>query len=193
MPFEPRKHHRRSIRVKDFDYSQPGFYCVTICIQNLDCTYGFGDIVAGHMHLNSRGQIAQRVWSSIPQRFPGTALDCFVFMPNHMHGILVRTAVGLPPEHTQPLPPIPSDHPHFALLSMRRSVMSRSPILGAVVRTFKAATTRLIRVNGTPGFAWQRDYYESIITCQEYLDTLRHYIVNNPAKWVDDSLHPRAR
>ncbi len=71
--------------------------------------------------------------------------------------------------------------------------MSRSPILGAVVRTFKAATTRLIRVNGTPGFAWQRDYYESIITCQEYLDTLRHYIVNNPAKWVDDSLHPRAR
>src|SRR5438105_12737054 len=79
---------RRSPRMKDYDYSQPGTYFVTICTQrrrNL-----FGKVVDGTMHLNDAGVIAQKTWESLPERFP-VLLDAWVIMPNHVHGILIIT------------------------------------------------------------------------------------------------------
>ena len=88
--FDPKKHHRRSIRLKGYDYTQAGAYFITIC------THGrmplFGDIVAGEMRLNRLGQIAQQEWSRLPNRFPCMQPGAFVVMPNHVHGMWNNSA-----------------------------------------------------------------------------------------------------
>jgi len=81
------RHHRRSIRLPGYDYTQPGAYCITICSH--DRREIFGEILAGEMQLNTCGHIAWREWERLPSRFPSLQLGAFVIMPNHMHGILI--------------------------------------------------------------------------------------------------------
>ena len=86
MKYNPDTHHRRSIRLKGYDYSQDGAYFVTICTHNIECL--FGKIVDGEMRINEWGKIAERCWLEIPQHYPNVSLDEFVIMPNHIYGIL---------------------------------------------------------------------------------------------------------
>ncbi len=86
MTSDPRPHRRRSIRLPDYDYTQPGAYFVTICAHNRECL--FGDVVDGHIQLNDIGRMLWTEWHALPARFPGVRLDAFVVMPNHVHGIL---------------------------------------------------------------------------------------------------------
>jgi REP element-mobilizing transposase RayT len=86
MKFDPQKHHRRSIRLKGYDYTQPGAYFVTIVTQYRECR--FGEIVGEEMRLNEAGQMIQTVWIELSTRFLNIQLDEFVVMPNHFHGIL---------------------------------------------------------------------------------------------------------
>lgn len=88
-PFDPERHHRRSIRLKGYDYSQAGAYFVTICTQGRICL--FGDVVNDQMELNDAGRLMESAWLDLPNRFPAIELDEFVVMPNHMHGIIVIT------------------------------------------------------------------------------------------------------
>ncbi|MCS6925746.1 MAG: hypothetical protein NZ578_07585, partial [Candidatus Binatia bacterium] len=81
MTYDPRKHHRRSIRLKGHDYSQPGAYFVTICTHDRSCL--FGDVVDGKMRLNDAGQIVADTWYDLPNHVGGLVLDAFVVMPNH--------------------------------------------------------------------------------------------------------------
>ncbi len=104
MRFDQDRHHRRSIRLRGYDYAQCGAYFVTICTQGRLCL--FGDIAGGLMRLNDAGRMVETVWCQIPDHYPGVATDVFVIMPNHIHGIIVigppdgdahadgRTAVG---------------------------------------------------------------------------------------------------
>jgi REP element-mobilizing transposase RayT len=85
MKFDPKIHHRRSIRLKGFDYSQAGAYFVTIVTQGRVPL--FGDVVNGEMRLNRYGKIVQAVWFDLPQHYPHVELGAFVIMPNHVHGI----------------------------------------------------------------------------------------------------------
>ncbi len=85
--FNPEKHHRRSIRLKGYDYSQPGAYFITICTKNRKCL--FGNIINGKMILNDAGHIAQNCWLEIPNHYSNVILDEFVIMPNHIHGIII--------------------------------------------------------------------------------------------------------
>jgi putative transposase len=87
MKFDPRKHHRRSMRLKEHDYAQPGAYFVTIVTFRRECL--FGEIVDGEMQLNDFGKIADECWRLIPEHFPNVELGGHVVMPNHMHGIIV--------------------------------------------------------------------------------------------------------
>ena len=84
--FGKERHHRRSIRLPGWDYTRPGAYFVTLCTQ--DRTHLFGRILDGVMQLNEWGETALRCWQAIPHHFSNTALDEFVIMPNHVHGIL---------------------------------------------------------------------------------------------------------
>ena len=89
MPYIGKIHHRRSIRLPGYDYSQAGAYYVTICTATRQCL--FGEVVNGEMHLNWVGTIAHYEWLSLPRRYPGVNLDALVVMPNHVHGVILLT------------------------------------------------------------------------------------------------------
>jgi putative transposase len=80
------KHHRKSIRLKGYDYSKAGLYFITICCYGRKCI--FGEIINGEMVLNNAGKIAHQFWSEIPHHFPNVIIHEFVIMPNHTHGII---------------------------------------------------------------------------------------------------------
>ena len=86
MAYNPNTHHRRSIRLKDYDYRQPGAYFITICTHNKVCL--FGDVVHGIMHVNTFGRIVADEWQHTATVRSNVTLDAFVVMPNHVHGII---------------------------------------------------------------------------------------------------------
>ena len=87
MRYNPDKHHRRSIRLKEYDYSQTGAYFITICTQDRQCL--FGEIVDNEMVLIDAGQMIQNVWNELPIYYPGVGINAFQIMPNHIHGIVI--------------------------------------------------------------------------------------------------------
>lgn len=94
MKFNRDIHHRRSIRLENYDYAQPGMYFVTLCAQDRKCI--FGQIIAGEIHLSPIGHCAVSEWQKLPDRFANTQLDAFVVMPNHVHLIIQFKPVGAP-------------------------------------------------------------------------------------------------
>jgi len=102
MNKKPEMDQRRSLRLKEYDYTQPGVYFITIVTQ--DRTQLFGEIVDGEMHLNDAGRVVQSLWDEIPTYFPNSDMGAFVVMPNHVHGIIIinnATTVGA--THASPL------------------------------------------------------------------------------------------
>ena len=189
--YDPEKHHRRSIRLKGYDYAQEGVYFVTVCTQNRACL--FGAVADGEMQLNNAGQIAKAAWDDMPARFPSVRLDAFIVMPNHVHGIIMVGPQFIAPQKTPPTIVgaqfiVPSD----GFDGTNQGVMNYAPTLGDMVRAYKAASTRLIRQAGTPDFAWQRNYYEYVIRDEESLNRIRQYILDNPARWEFDLENPAA-
>src|SRR5450631_1524226 len=175
---------RQSMRLRYFDYSKPGYYFVTICVQQHLCV--FGEIVDGCMELNDTGKLVKYLWERLPRRFATVQLDAFVIMPNHVHGIIELT--DLPPSEN------PVENPRVPVrfqATMRFAANRRriKPVLGAVVRDFKGAAAYEIHKEGFVEFAWQRNYYESIIDDEKSLEVIRNYIVNNPETWAKDKLY----
>ena len=172
MGFDPEKHHRRSIRLKGYDYGQAGAYYVTICTHERRML--FGAINNGEMHLNDPGQVAQWIWNALPEYFPTIELDQFVVMPNHLHGILINRGTG---KHAIPL----------SLLPMPMS--SPNPLLGQIIRRFKALTSYYIHAAGVAEFAWQERFHDHVVQNIFELQRIREYIINNPARWAEDDLY----
>lgn len=182
---------RRSIRLKNFDYTQPGAYFITICTADRECL--FGEVVNGHMKLNPLGNIARHCWLAITDHFPHTALDEFVIMPNHVHGIIwivekPNKTVGA--THASPL------HPHASPLRTKPEP-PRGPkrqSIGAIVGSYKSAVTKQINeIRRTPGTTiWQRNFYDHIIRNEQSLYRIRKYILENPLRWHIDRENPTA-
>ena len=160
------------LRLPGYDYSQSGFYFITICTHEKRCF--FGAVVHNGVRLSEAGTIAQTIWQSLTQRFQEVELDAYVIMPNHMHGILRVTRQ----------PPVSGRQQ-----SMGSEGVSRPLRLGHIVRIFKEATTYTIHKAGVADFGWQRAYYESIVRNEASLDRIRQYILSNPARWRQDSLY----
>jgi putative transposase len=158
MPFDPARHHRRSIRLPDFDYSQAGAYFVTISVhQHLRC---LGQVHDGKMRLSQAGLIVQRSWLDLPQHYTNVTLDVYCIMPDHFHGLVVLTdADSFPP--------------------------GKQPGLQEIVRAFKSFSARRINaLQGTAGIPfWQRNYFEHIVRNEEELVIIREYILSNPLRW----------
>lgn len=194
MSASPAVHHRRSIRLKGYDYAQAGAYFITIC------THGrvpfFCKIDKGEMKLTEFGQIAHDQWQQIPNRFENVELAPFVVMPNHIHGIIVTPApfmgapaaddetpniggwVGASPTHTQPQG-----------LPLRVTV---GDIVGAYKSLVANECLKIYKTkNELMGKLWQRNYYEHIIRDEKSYIEIAQYIIDNPAKWALDSLSPR--
>ncbi|ABQ26894.1 transposase [Geotalea uraniireducens] len=94
MTYNPDIHHRRSIRLREYDYSSNGAYFVTICAQGRECL--FGDILDGEMRLNDAGRMVAEWWVKLPGKFPNVALDEYFVMPNHFQGIICIVGAGFP-------------------------------------------------------------------------------------------------
>ncbi len=174
--YNPNLHHRRSIRLKGYDYSQEGLYFITISVQDRKCL--FGKIVDGKMNLNDAGKIADECWLEIPNHFPNVVLDEHIVMPNHVHGIieLIKTdsqngsessAVGV--ENLQPLQspddsessvgaenflPLQSQCESLSKIGIENFQSPRNEFqkiiphsIGSIVRGFKIGVTKWFRNN----------------------------------------------
>ena len=169
MPCDESGLHRRSVRLKGYDYSQEGAYFVTICTRNHALLFRDETI---------RG-IAEQCWMEIPCHFPHVGLDEWVLMPNHLHGILVLSGDRGRCRGTACRAPT------------RASERFGRPTPGSlptIIRSFKAATTRRVNVlRGGPRMSvWQRNYYERVIRDEDELNRLRQYVLDNPVQWEGD-------
>jgi len=178
VKYDPETHHRRSIRLRGYDYAQWGAYFVTVVTQHRICF--FGDISDGKNIPNAPGRIAHASWIGLSGRFSVMSLDSFVVMPNHIHGIIIVGAQLIAPCSAPP------NQEGIA----REGAINRAPTLGEIIRTYKAVSTRMIRQTANPDFAWQRNYYEHIIRNEESLNGIRQYILDNPARWAFDPENP---
>lgn len=194
MKFNPDIHHRRSIRLQCYDYSQAGALFVTICTNNRENL--FGHIVDGAMQLNNAGQTVERCWIDIPAHFPHVELDEFVVMPNHVHGIIVLTdavtTVGAKDLWTKDRAKDIWAKNIWAknISPLQGRPTGTSGTIGSIVRGFKVGVTKWYRQQNTIHEVWQRNYWEHIIRNETERDRFREYIRNNPARWELDKLNP---
>lgn len=187
---------RRSIRLPDYDYSQPGAYFITICTHQKQPL--FGTIADELVTLSRYGIIAQQCWLNLPRLFPQIELDEFVFMPNHMHGVIIINCRGeaFPDRITEESMHIEPSYrvaPGFTNPAGNASPGrvphgTQSGSVGAIIQNYKSSTTRRINaIRKTPGgILWQRNYYEHIIRNQHSLEEIREYIQANPSVWLRD-------
>lgn len=174
MTFELQTTGRRSIRLKEHNYASPGGYFVTLCAESRKCL--FGKVVDGTVEPSPFGQVVSECWEWLAQRFGHVALDAWVVMPNHLHGIILlrdgiheggsRTAPTIQPTTAKPL--------------------------GRLIGAFKTASTKRINLmRGTPGAKlWQRNYDEHIVRNEKDLRMVRQYIAENPIHWEEDEENP---
>lgn len=202
--YNPKFHHRRSIRLKGYDYSQPGLYFITLCCQNR-YPY-FGKIENGEIHLNELGKIAFEEWLNTESVRDNVKLHSFVVMPNHFHAI-IEILFSKKEQNSE-----------VNLLDI--TFKSPSQTIGSIIRGYKGATAKKIKIflgmgesndegkgenkgeskgegKGELQFAltapttkiWQRDYYEHIIRNEEAYQKISEYIINNPKKWEEDKFY----
>jgi len=182
------RYHRRSIRLKGYDYTQPGAYFVTICTHGREML--FGRVVDGEMRLNEFGEIVREEWFKTARVRPYVRLyeDEFVVMPNHIHGIIWIVEVD------------PDDDDDVEARRRRASTSHEQfgrPVPGSlptIVRAFKSAATKRINLlRDTQGArVWQRNYYERIIRDERALNAIRRYIIANPTRWSLDRHTPQS-
>ena len=180
MVYNAEVHRRRSIRLRDYDYSHAGAYFVTICAWQRECL--FGEVVDGEVRLNDAGWIVQKCWDDMPHHFSHVELDAFVLMPNHAHGIIVING------------PVGARFiaPDYHDASVKQGAINRAPTLGTIIRGFKARCTYAInQQRNNPGVpVWQRNYYERVIRDEAEWHAIRQYMIDNPIKWAEDENHP---
>ena len=206
----------KSHRLPDYDYSQPGWYFVTLSTRNMSCL--FGSVRNGTINLSDAGRMIERVWHELPRYSSRIDLDIFQVMPNHFHGILiikedlgrVQTAsVGA--EHGDPaqqeIAPVSIEHESRShpekqqhgrrgctRLELGQSQISLS-LLDLIARFKSLTTTQYIR--GVKESNWKRfdkklwgtRFHDHVIRNESALQSIRTYIQNNPRKWELDRWH----
>ena len=167
------KKQRRSIRLKEYDYSGNGAYFITVCTKN---RVPYFEIYPALKN------IVQSEWELLAERYPGLTLDAFVIMPNHIHGILLLDTT----------PPIVG-----ATLEVAHGVGSNSnPAIGQIISAFKSLcvkrwSEKMSQCGNTLKESfWQRNYYDHVIKNETELDLVREYIVYNPDQWSCDNENP---
>jgi REP element-mobilizing transposase RayT len=176
--YNPLYHHRKSIRLREYDYTNPNWYYVTICTH--DKKKIFGEVENGKMILNKFGKIVEEEWIKTKEIRKNVDLDYYVVMPNHFHGIIINGA-----NNNDVVGAIRWIAP------TKERITLPSGSLGAIIGQFKSKVTKRIRFEGIPEFKWQRNYYEHIIRNDHDLYNIRTYIQNNPLKWELDEYYSK--
>ena len=213
--YNPNIHHRRSIRLKGYDYSQAGLYFITICCQDRACL--FGKIIVGAslvdtqntvgqpqgigltIILNDAGKMIETEWLSLPNRFKNIQLHEYIVMPNHFHGILqiISNAVGVTLVVAQNEPVAQNDN---EMDNDKGRPQGHAPTtdktIGDMMDAFKSITT-VEYIRGVKnmvwqpfnGKLWQRNFHEHIIRNEKSYQTISEYIINNPSQWNNDNFY----
>jgi len=163
---------RKPNRLRDYDYSQEGYYFITICTRGRK--EFFGDIREGKIDLNRFGETVNQCWYDLPRHYPNSSLDSFVIMPNHIHGIIVIDNDDVVGNGLKPFP---------------------THGLSEIIRGFKTFSSRKIneKIEIDNKFQWQKSFYDHIIRGERSLDLIREYIQNNPLKWDLDRENPLSK
>jgi putative transposase len=198
------KTQRRSIRLKDFDYSSPGAYFVTICT-NIREQDWLGEIDRNGMKLNVVGVMVEQELTKLPERFEHLEIDTFVIMPDHVHVIFV---LGESRENTVVRQGEHKVHPYNEMSNTRRGEACLHPqqptnraslvqlpkgtepnSIGRIVQTFKSITTNIIikgvRESGWQAFEkrfWELNFYERVLRNDHELEQKQNYILENPGR-----------
>lgn len=208
MKYNPQIHHRRSTRLKGYDFSQAGLYFITICCHNRQCF--FGHIENGKMFLNEIGKIANECWLGIPQHYPNAVLHEHIVMPNHFHGIIeltdmvwTRHGVSITDnamdtagtrhgvsQQDNTINTVGTSHGMSQPSKYKKTVNQfGKPIRGSVsviINQYKSSVKRWCNKNGGEYFEWQSRFHDHIIRNEKSYQTISQYIINNPAKWNGD-------
>ena len=159
--------NRKSNRLKGYDYSQNGYYFVTICTKNYK--HFFGKIKNTKMILNEFGEIVKKCWLALPNHYKNCVLDEFIIMPNHLHGIIAIENINPRDNVGNGLKPFPTGKTYG---------------LSEIIRGFKTFSSKDINLKfGKKIFQWQKSFYDHIIRNEKSLFDIRKYIQNNPLKW----------
>ena len=196
----------KSMRLKDWDYSQNSFYFITICTKNHQMF--FGDVIKSgteycpiyKMKLSSIGKITEKYWLEIPKHFSNVKLDEFIIMPNHLHGIIEicnndvvdnakHVEMQQPCKHVETQQPCKHVETQQCCVSTARGksktfhkLIPKS--LPVVIRSFKSVCTKTINQRFPDAdFIWQARYYDHIVRNEGSLNEIRKYICDNPQKW----------
>ncbi len=183
--YNPEIHNRRSIRLKKYDYSQPGLYFITLCTKNRE--FLFGEINNEKMLLNDAGVIVMQEWEKTQQIRKNIKLGEYVIMPNHFHAI-IQIEYQIMTSSSE----------------NNKKFQSPTQTIGAIMRGFKGSTTLKINKNlparnhgrGVLPYAqnnnnsvWQRNYWEHIIRTEIEYTKISQYIIKNPLCWDNDKLN----
>jgi putative transposase len=174
--YDKSKMHSRSMRLKDYNYSQEGAYFITICAYNRQ--HIFGDIINEQMNLNRYGETAFSCWQQIPEHFGNVDLDVFAILPNHIHGIVSISEA----RHAMPL-----------IDDKLRAFGERVPgSISTIIASYKSATTKVIHSlpDSSHRQIWQRGFYDHVIRDDNDLDQIREYIEANHLLWSQDHENP---
>lgn len=181
------KRYRRSIRLKNYDYTSPVAYFVTICIQGRLCL--LGHVENGKMVVNDAGKMVEFWWAELIKKFPTVQVDSHMVMPNHFHGIVVLVGADLR---------VCPNEEHRREIEKSTTGAHTGALLPKIVQWFKTMTTNAyiqgFKQSGWPSFSgklWQRNYYEHIIRNDREWNAIREYIQNNPLNWSLDEENPQ--
>jgi putative transposase len=168
---------QHSIRLQGYYYSSPGAYFVTIVTQRYKNI--FGRIIHNEMQLNVLGNIVNNCWLEILDHCPGMQVEPFVVMPNHIHGVIT----------------IIDEECRGTIYRAPTSEKFGKPVKGSIptiVRTYKAAVSRMAKRELGIENIWQRNYYEHIIRDEKEYEDIWNYVQTNPINWMKDKLIPES-
>jgi len=185
--------HRNTIRLQKYDYSDAGWYFVTICTENRECL--FGEISVGatrgspfsksrgspfQMKLNDIGKIIKNIWKSLPNHHP-VKLDESMIMPNHVHGIIIMRNANHSVGAIFKSPVVSSNVSGEINFAPTINIS-----LSNIIKWYKSKSTINIRTIMNKTFCWQKSFYDVIIRNEISLYFIRQYIFDNPKNWNDD-------
>ncbi|NTS39315.1 hypothetical protein HRG84_00230 [Flavisolibacter sp. BT320] len=161
-------HQRKHIRLREFDYSSPNAYFLTVCVKHFEPV--LGTVKNGICGLSAIGNETALRLQNIPIVNPSVILDEFIVMPNRFHALLIITK-------------------HAGIYRGNQFQKPRSGSVSMLINATKGATTKWCRVNGHH-LEWQEKFYDHVIRNEEEYWAIKNYIINNPSNWQTDKFHP---
>ena len=163
---------RKLLRLKNFDYSTPGAYFITLCTHNRKCILSR---VVGAIHespelkLTDYGRIINEIIQNIPQRYK-SSINSYVVMPNHIHLIIMI-------------------NDREELRAIRESPLRGRSVISKLIGYIKMNSSKEIHNLYGDTIVWQRGFHDHIIRDRQDYEKIAKYIYENPLRWKHDCFY----